>query len=198
MALFRHVISGTTPGEEWSWTLHTEGTVSTGDANGTLAAAITAAYTNGLATITTADVVTTLASTASIDPATDGQMTRVEVVLSLPGTDLGEMLPFQCATVVTLITAVANRHGRGRFYLPPLGALVLEGGRINAAATSNLDTAFTAFFDEMNTGGLQPVVRNRSGHISTPVTEARVGDVIDTQRRRRNKLSETYTVIAVP
>ena len=26
----------------------------------------------------------------------------------------------------------------------------------------------------------------------------RVGDVIDTQRRRRNKLVETYTAIAVP
>jgi len=44
MALFRHVISGTFPGEEWSVTLHTEGTLSVGDAEAANAAAITAAY----------------------------------------------------------------------------------------------------------------------------------------------------------
>jgi hypothetical protein len=197
MALFRHVLSGTTPGEEWSFTLHTEGNPSAGDANAALAAAITTAYGSGFATITAPDVVTTLASTATIDPGTDGQITRVEAVLSLSGTAEEEMLPFQCATVITLITASATRHGRGRFYLPPLAAGVLDAGRLSAAAISNLDTAFTAFFDDLTTAGLSPVVRNRSGHISTPVTEARVGDVIDTQRRRRNKLNEAYTVIAV-
>lgn len=197
MALFRHVISGTTPGESWSWTLHTEGNLSAGDANDVLAAAITAAYTSGLSTVSPPAVVTTAASTATIDPSTDGQITRVEVVLSLAGAAVEEMLPFQCATCVTLITASATRHGRGRFYLPPLAALVLEDGRLNAAALSNLDGAFTAFFSELATGGLTAVVRNRTGHISTPVTEARVGDVIDTQRRRRNKLEEVFTSVVV-
>lgn len=197
MALFRHVISGTTPGEQWSFTLHTEGTVSTGDANDSLAAAITAAYSNGFATITSPDVVTTIASTAGINEATDGQTTRVETVLSLPGTSEDEMLPFQCATAITLITALANRHGRGRFFLPPLAAGILDAGRVSAAGISNLDTAFTAFFAELTTDGLTPVVRNRTGHISTPVVEARVGDVIDTQRRRRNKLQEAYTAISL-
>lgn len=198
MALFRHVASGTAPGEEWSWTLHTEGTGSTGDANTAFAAALTAFYTGGFAALTTADVVTTQASTATIDPATDGQTTRVESVLSLAGSGAGEMLPFQCATVCTLVTALANRHGRGRFYLPPLGALVLDGGRINTASMAGLATALGDFFDTLNTGGLSAVVRNRTQHISTPVVSARVGNVIDTQRRRRNQLIEVYSNIAVP
>nr|CRY97162.1 hypothetical protein [uncultured prokaryote] len=197
MALFRHVISGTTPGEQWSFTLHSEGNLSAGDANAALSSAITSAYGAGFSTITAPDVVTTLASTATIDPATDGQLTRVEAVLSLAGAATEEMLPFQCATCITLVTAVANRHGRGRFYLPPLAAIVLDAGRLSASAVSNLDTAFTAFFDDLTTAGLEPVVRNRTGHVSTPVTEARVGDVIDTQRRRRNKLQEAFTVISV-
>lgn len=198
MALFRHVASGTAPGEEWSWTLHTEGTASTGDANATFAAALNAFYTGGFAALTTADVVTTQASTATINPATDGQETRVESVLSLAGSGEGEMLPFQCATVCTLVTALANRHGRGRFYLPPLGALVLDAGRINTASLTGLQAALTDLFDALNTGGLQPVVRNRTGHISTPVVSARVGNVIDTQRRRRNQLIEVYASIPVP
>lgn len=198
MALYRFVASGTTPGETFSFTMHAEGALSTGDAATAFADALTAAWAAGMDDITTADVDLTLASAATIDPATDGQITRVEVVLALTGVGAGEMLPFQCATVITLLSASATRHGRGRFYLPPLAALVLDGGRISAASLTVLDTAWTAFFDSLNTDGVTPVIRNRTGHISTTVTSARVGDVIDTQRRRRNKLTETELVIAVP
>jgi len=198
MALYRFVASGTTPGETFSFTMHAEGSLSTGDAATAFADALTAAWGAGMDDLTTADVDLTLASAATIDPATDGQITRVEVVLALTGVGAGEMLPFQCATVVSLLTASATRHGRGRFYLPPLAALVLDGGRISAASLAVLDTAWTAFFDSLNTDGVTPVVRNRTGHISTTVTSARIGDVIDTQRRRRNKLTETQVVVAVP
>ncbi len=198
MALYRFVASGTTPGETFSFTMHAEGSLSTGDAATAFADALTAAWGAGMDDVTTADVDLTLASAATIDPATDGQITRVEVVLALTGVGAGEMLPFQCATVVSLLTASATRHGRGRFYLPPLAALVLDGGRISAASLAVLDTAWTAFFASLNTDGVTPVVRNRTGHISTTVTSARIGDVIDTQRRRRNKLTETQVVVAVP
>jgi len=198
MALYRFVASGTTPGETFSFTMHAEGSLSTGDAATAFADALTAAWGAGMDDVTTADVDLTLASAATIDPATDGQITRVEVVLALTGVGAGEMLPFQCATVVSLLTASATRHGRGRFYLPPLAALVLDGGRISAASLAVLDTAWTAFFDSLNTDGVTPVVRNRTGHVSTTVTSARIGDVIDTQRRRRNKLTETQVVVAVP
>jgi len=198
MALYRFVASGTTPGETFSFTMHAEGSLSTGDAATAFADALTAAWAAGMDDVTTADVDLTLASAATIDPATDGQITRVEVVLALTGVGAGEMLPFQCATVVSLLTASATRHGRGRFYLPPLAALVLDGGRISAASLAVLDTAWTAFFASLNTDNVTPVVRNRTGHVSTTVTSARIGDVIDTQRRRRNKLTETQVVVTVP
>lgn len=108
------------------------------------------------------------------------------------------MLPFQCATVVSLLTASATRHGRGRFYLPPLATGSIDQGRVSAASLAVLDTAWTAYFASLNGDNITPVVRNRTGHVSTTVTSARIGDVIDTQRRRRNKLTETYTVVAVP
>jgi hypothetical protein len=198
MALYRFVASGTTPGETFSFTMHAEGSLSTGDAAQAFDDALTACWAAGMDDITTPEVDLTLASAATIDPTTDGQITRVENVLALTGVNVGEMLPFQCATVISLLTDSATRHGRGRFYLPPLAVDTLENGRVNAATLVILDTAWTAFFDSLNTDGVTPVVRNRTGHISTTVTSARVGDVIDTQRRRRNKLTETYTVIAVP
>lgn len=191
------VASGTTPGESWSFTLHAEGSLSTADAATAFGDALTAAWAGGMDDVTTADVDCTLASVAALDPATDGQLTRVEVVLALTGVAAGEMLPYQCATVISLLTDSATRHGRGRFYLPPLATGTVDGGLISAATITSLDTAWTAFFDSLNTDGLNPVVRNRTGHISTPVTSARVGNVFDTQRRRRNKLVEVYTAIAV-
>ena len=197
MALYRMVASGTTPGETFSFTMHGEGALSTGDAATAFADALTAAWAAGMDDVTTPEVDLTLASVATLDPATDGQITRAEVVLALTGVVDAEMLPFQCATVISLLTASATRHGRGRFYLPPLSADTLLNGRTKAASLVILDTAWTAFFDSLNTDNITPVVRNRTGHISTTVTSARVGDVIDTQRRRRNKLTETYTVITV-
>jgi len=197
MALYRMVASGTTPGESWSFTLHAEGSLSTADAATAFGDALTAAWAGGMDDVTTADVDCTLASVAALDPATDGQLTRVEVVLALTGVAAGEMLPYQCATVISLLTDSATRHGRGRFYLPPLATGTVDGGLISAATITSLDTAWTAFFDSLNTDGLNPVVRNRTGHVSTPVTSARVGNVFDTQRRRRNKLVEVYTAIAV-
>jgi len=197
MALYRLVASGTTPGEAFSFTMHAEANLSTGDTATAFGDALTACWAAGMDDLTTPDVDLTLASAAAINEATDGQITRVEVVLALTGVDAGEMLPFQCATVISLLTASATRHGRGRFYLPPLAVSTLDTGRTSAAAITTLDTAWTAFFDSLNTDGVNPVVRNRTGHVSTPVTSARVGNVIDTQRRRRNKLVEVYTAIAV-
>jgi len=197
MALYRLVASGTTPGESFSFTMHAEANLSTGDTATAFGDALTACWAAGMDDLTTPEVDLTLASAAAINEATDGQITRVEVVLALTGVADAEMLPFQCATVISLLTASATRHGRGRFYLPPLAASFLLNGKLNSSAMTALDTAWTAFFDSLNTDGVNPVVRNRTGHISTPVTSARVGDVIDTQRRRRNKLVETYTTIAV-
>jgi len=197
MALYRLVASGTTPGESFTFTMHAEANLSTGDAATAFGDALTACWAAGMDDLTTPEVDLTLASAAAINEATDGQITRVEVVLALTGVADAEMLPFQCATVITLLTASATRHGRGRFYLPPLAASFLLNGKLNSTAMTTLDTAWTAFFDSLNTDGVNPVVRNRTGHISTPVTSARVGDVIDTQRRRRNKLVETYTAITV-
>lgn len=197
MALYRLVASGTTPGESFSFTMHAEANLSTGDTATAFGDALTACWAAGMDDLTTPEVDLTLASAAAINEATDGQITRVEVVLALTGVADAEMLPFQCATVISLLTASATRHGRGRFYLPPLAASFLLNGKLNSTAMTTLDTAWTAFFDSLNTDGVNPVVRNRTGHVSTPVTSARVGDVIDTQRRRRNKLVETYTTIAV-
>lgn len=198
MAVFRHVMLGTTPGEEWSCTLYTTGT-------GTLAAAqtgfnnaVSAFWTGELDSIVTADVSVTETSTASIDPLTGKQMSRLIDDVSLPGVATGEMLPFQCASSISWRTALATRAGRGRIYLPPLAVSVLDTGRLSAAAVSTIVDAAGQLTDSLDGAGLALILFGRTTFTQTPVTSLDVGNVIDTQRRRRNKLIEVRTSAPVP
>lgn len=198
MTLFRLVASGTTPGESFSHTLHAESALSPAGAATAWGDALDAAMTAGWAAQMPGNVEYTAASAASIDPATDKQMQRSEVVLSIPGTNVTEILPFQCATAVSLTTAFATRSGRGRFYLPPLAVSAISGGRVAAASLTALVAGADALFDSLNTDALTPVVRNRATHVSTGVTGGFIDDVIDTQRRRRNKLVGVREAVTVP
>lgn len=198
MTLFRLVASGTTPGETFTHTLHADSALSPAGAALAWGDAIQAAMTAGWAAQMPGNVVYTLASAASIDTATDKQLQRSEVVLNIPGTSIAEILPFQCATAVSLRTAFATRSGRGRFYLPPLAANAIAGGRVAPASLTALKAGADALFDSLNTDAMTPVIRNRTLHISTGVTDGFVDDVIDTQRRRRNKLIPVRQAVVVP
>lgn len=198
MTLYRLVASGTTPGETFTHTLHADSALDVAAVATAWGDAIQAAMTAGWAAQMPGNVVYTLASAASINPATDKQMQRSEGVLNIPGTAVAEILPFQCATAISLTTAFATRSGRGRFYLPPLAVNTLSAGRISGASLTALKTGADALFNSLNTDGLTPVVRNRTTHVSTTVTGGFVDNVIDTQRRRRNKLIGVRQTIVVP
>jgi hypothetical protein len=93
----------------------------------------------------------------------------------------------------------------GRFYLPYSGLPGLGEPRMNTDQQATFLGAYEAFVEELNGyfGALSPatVVRimGQSGLTGTnkAVAEIGVGRVIDTQRRRRNRLEEAYTFLAV-
>lgn len=198
MAVFRHVMSGTTPGESWSCTLYTTGAGTLAAAQATWVTAIGDFWTGQLDSVVTADVEVTEASTASIDPATGKQLSRLLDDVSHPGVATGQMLPFQCATSISWRTAVATRAGRGRIYLPPLAASTLATGRLSSAAATTIATAAGQLVSALDGGGLALILFGRETHTQTPVTGGDVGDVIDTQRRRRNKLVEVRHAVTFP
>lgn len=197
MALFRHRVVGTSPGEQWSFTLHTTGTGTDATANAVWASAVGAMWTGQLDALVADELSVVERSTTLINEATEGQVSRTSDPQELPGAATTEMLPYQVALVISLHTSLANRHGRGRFYLPPLVVGVVESGRLSATAQATVAAAVESLFTELASGGLTPVVRDRVGHVSTVIDMASVGDVLDTQRRRRNKLVENRAMIAV-
>lgn len=203
MTIFRHVAKGTTPGESWSVTLHTTSSEGITAAATAWSAAWNALWsglsapTDNINQLVPTQVETTELTTSQLDPVTYKQVDQAADAVALPGTSAAVMLPYQCAAGVTWLSAVASRSGRGRIYLPPLAANALDIGRIEEAAVTIIKNAAGNLLSTLTTATIQPVIFNRTTHATTPITAARVGDVFDTQRRRRDKLEPVYQIATI-
>lgn len=193
MAVYRHTLLGTFPGEQWTFRIHSEGNLSLAAAQSAWAAGVTAfgsaAYLATLAPETEFVEITT----AELDPATGGQLTKTSDPRSEVGTAAVASLPFQCSPVVSLRTQDASRRGRGRFYAPSPAVDAQAGGRLTAGAQTALADAAEGLINGLESTGLDAVLYSLTTFVRTPITSLDVGDVIDTQRRRRNKLIEQRT-----
>jgi len=150
---------------------------------GTPTGALNAAYSTGVRIDT---------ATASLLTQTSGQQTaRADVAVNLVGTSAEDSLPPQIAIVVSLRTELANRAGRGRFYLPSPATNAVTAGRLTTAIQQNVVNAMTRMFASLDSAGITPILFSRTTFQNTTVTSFNVGDVFDTQRRRRNQLVET-------
>lgn len=104
--------------------------------------------------------------------------------------------PAQCAVVATLNTGLAGRSYRGRAYWPMLGYAFLNSTLVLEQSTcSAIATAMAQLLTDIGqaAGDPQPAlgVYSATRDVMTPVTSISVGNVIDTQRRRRSELVET-------
>lgn len=116
----------------------------------------------------------------------------------------------QDSLVFSLRTSTPGARGRGRMYWPALGATL--GGDFKLtnppAATVALAAATLADLvgDQINLEWsansmavtTELAVRSTTDHASRKVERIQVGDVLDTQRRRRDNLPETYVVQSYP
>lgn len=193
MTLFHMTLEGTTPDGNWSFGLWT---TNTGD---DVAAALTkfqtavaAMWASDLDAYISDQVAYTAQKVVSVDPSSGKQIARADGVATDAGANTGETLPPQIAVAVSLRTALATRAGRGRFYLPPFAVdQVLNGRLVSATQTDVLDQA-KQMFDSLVANSHTPVIFHRTAASTTPITTIAVGDVFDTQRRRRDSYQESY------
>lgn len=116
------------------------------------------------------------------------------------------LMPPQCALVFSLRTNTPGASGRGRIYWPAPGAALISTGRIAqatvAAHNTNMKTYLLAQRDALATAfptiGFNVAVRSRLTKTTPHVVRLQAGDVVDTQRRRRDKLVENYSSVAIP
>jgi hypothetical protein len=125
-------------------------------------------------------------------------LTQEHVHASVAGGGSGANTPAnQIALVVTLETGFARGPAhRGRFYLPLPMITPGSDGRIATGSRDPVVTAAAAFLTALNAvsaGAKVGVYSRKSGAAAHRiVTSMSVGRVLDTQRRRRNKLVEAY------
>lgn len=115
------------------------------------------------------------------------------------GTSYG---PLQNAIVVSLQTGIPGASYRGRIYWPAPGAGIDASFRLDtptdpadiASQMADWLNAVTGYALD-NNGDVIPGVFSKVKNQVTPVTSIRVGNVCDTQRRRRDSLLETYSSV---
>lgn len=138
-------------------------------------------------------------TTVNVDTATGLQSQRMDSALSLVGSNISGSLPADCAIVCSLRTALANRSGRGRFYLPQPAVDQLDesDGRISAAAVAATLSALSIGWGAYTPTGV-PVVYSRTMRATNAVTSFDIGNLFDTQRRRESSMLESRSSLAMP
>lgn len=134
---------------------------------------------------------------AELDELTGRQVHKVMATCDVDGTNVGETLPPQVALAVSLRTNLATKGGRGRFYLPPLAVGAALNGQLIVAAQDAAVAGAQAYLNVMLTAGFVPVVFHRATLTADIVVRVDVGNIFDTQRRRRNKLVELRQTLPV-
>lgn len=113
--------------------------------------------------------------------------------------------PNQTSAVVSLRTTTPGGRYRGRLYWPATGISILAStGRFNTGFPGTLATEMKTFLSGASTviettlGTNVLCVWSRVSLGKQAVNRLLVGDVPDTQRRRRDKAIETYATVSYP
>lgn len=196
MALYRLRALGIFAGEQFDFSVHATGSISTGDAADAYAGALSQLWTGHLDAYYPATTEITTASAGLLDPITGKQQQRVDSAITLAGIDTtGVALPPQLSVVVSLIATLGLLGGRGRFYLPAPTSTAIDAQQLASAALTAFGDGVGAMMSALSTAGLTPVIYHRPGSplagTSSTVASYRIDSVVDTQRRRRNKLVGT-------
>lgn len=112
--------------------------------------------------------------------------------------------PAQIAVVATLLAeGVSGLSRRGRMFIPGVSIGIQSDGHIGTGGPANIASSLATFFSNVNSSldGPGLVVNASKGRqapligpgVTSYVTAVQVGNVYDTQRRRRNQLAESYS-----
>jgi len=112
----------------------------------------------------------------------------------------------QTALVLSLRTTTPGGSGRGRIYWPAIGRSVDSQLRFSSADTLGAATEMRTYLNAMRSAlatafvgiGFDLAVRSRATHTTPHVNRIQVGNVPDTQRRRRDSMIEDYQSLTYP
>lgn len=112
-------------------------------------------------------------------------------------------LPLNASVVASLRTQQIGRRGRGRMYLPPAPTSYMGNMLLTSAAQTAIGTATRLLLEgcrlNVSTNGVwaYPIVTGGTYRDYAMVTRVLVGNVVDSQNRRRRGIDETYHSVDV-
>lgn len=127
----------------------------------------------------------------------------------IKGTGTPQKSP-QDALVISLRTDTPGARGRGRTYWPAIGAGLNATFNLQLPTPQEVADGAKALYkligDQINAelaanslaATVELAVRSGADHLSRQVNRLQVGNVLDTQRRRRDALVESYLVLNYP
>lgn len=125
------------------------------------------------------------------------------------GTATGSQHPPQTSIVLSMKSAATGQSGRGRLYWPAMGITLDSDLLVSNPSTTSLVNAWASYLQSVSAAirdnaGLFPwttvslAVASPTKGTQAPVTRLEVGNVLDTQRRRRNNLVEARATAVYP
>lgn len=145
-------------------------------------------------TVTFNEVKVTFYEAGAITPT----LVSVPVFSTVTGNASVAGLPTQCAVVHTLKTNRPGKSGHGRMYVPLTCIAQMDGdGQVQGSNVSSLSTSLAGLFTALNAsapangGSFAVSVVSWTHALITAVSRVVVDSVVDTQRRRRNKIGAT-------
>lgn len=196
MPNYRHVAKGQLNGAwNWSVSLKSISALSEAAAEAAFHAGFKAMWNNaGFKALFPATNHWLSSTTYSVDAnwkATTATTTNEDI----PGTGT-QALPYECCLLITWRTALRNKKGVGRWYLPSATTASLA-----VAGWSYLPASMTAFgvgAAAMTTswaGQLQPVILHTATKTTDNIIHADMPDDVTSQRRRAHKRIPTRTTV---
>ena len=207
MAVYRLDFGGPLYADIWQCTLHREGAgMPTADA--ALDDLVTDLSTWMAASRSASSAALGWVKFNEIDPVSRRYKSATETyerILTTPvkGAVEGNGMPQQTLCISLLTGAKRGLASRGRFYPPATIASLGADGTVNQNTVDAVAQAARTLINSLNNWpgtdtpfNGQVVVLGGNG-TTRNVTAVSVGNVMDTQRRRRNKLRESYTTLAL-
>lgn len=109
------------------------------------------------------------------------------------------LLPLQNTVVASHRTSQIGRPGRGRMFLPPTGSSTAVNGLLTDSNRDAIAAAHRDFLEALAFDGptptdpsVRPIVTGGNFTQYAVINQVRVGNVMDTQQRRRRQLIETF------
>lgn len=112
-------------------------------------------------------------------------------------------LPLNCSVVASLRTDQIGRKGRGRMYLPPSPTSYMSNLALSSAGQSAIATSMRLMLESLrlnvSTDGVWvfPIVTGGNYRDYAMVKRVLIGNVVDSQNRRRRGIDETYASVDV-